>query len=184
MAALGSAMDLDTLPLALPFPAMPEDRRRDAAHRARRLQGLGPLRPDLCRTGRGHRRRRRVHAATSAARPRSSWGASRCKARHARGRWWSMPATPTPSPATAGARRSRQIMAQVARAPRLRAERGVRLLDRGDRRAAAQGQGASRGRGGARSSGRARGKTRPRPSARPTLSPRARSPPRWSAARR
>ena len=65
-------------------------------------------------------------------------------------------------------------MAQVAAAPRLRAERGVRLLDRGDRRAAAQGQGARRGRGGADGRAVLVGRSRARPSARPTLSPRAR----------
>ncbi len=55
-------------------------------------------------------------------------------------------------------------------ASRLRAERGVRLLDRGDRRAAAQGQGARRRCRGARGSCRARGKKRPQPSEPPTLS--------------
>ena len=46
---------------------------------------------------------------------RSRTGPRAGQARHAPARWWSTPAIPTPSPAIAGARRSRQIMAQVAR---------------------------------------------------------------------
>jgi hypothetical protein len=44
-----------------PSPARCMPRWRRAAHRTGRLQGLGPLRPDLCRTGRGHGGGGRVH---------------------------------------------------------------------------------------------------------------------------
>ena len=135
-------MDLERSPLALPFPAIPPIAGVTLRVARARLQGLGPLRPDLCRAGRGHGGRGRVHHERVLL-ERSRAGARAGAARAGAG--------------AGGQRRQFQRLHRLSRArggradhgagrraPRLRAERGVRLLDRRDRRAAAQGQGARR----------------------------------------
>ena len=72
-----------------------------------RYKDVGPLRPDLCRARRGHDGRRRHHPEQM---PLARGGMVPRRARRsaARARWWSTPATRTPSPAIAAARRWRR----------------------------------------------------------------------------
>ena len=133
-------------PLALPFPEIAADRRRDAAHCAGAIQGLGPLRPDLCRTGRRHGGRRVSSRKSACASSEVELGRETVKSgtrARADRQCGQLQRLYRLSRARGGGDRSWQ---QVAAAARLRSGRSVRFLHRRDRRPAAQGQGARRDR--------------------------------------